>query len=134
MQLGETIAGFHAPVYRALTNLILLGGAAVAIANGTVAAAVSNGLRLWLIGILMWAVGHVAVWATKEGSFQRTARFRGPDLDNATPAELIGTPRASTAPCDGLARRFVRKHYRGAASNGVAMQVGRSDRLAPLSC
>ena len=27
----------------------------------------------------------------KDGSFQRTARFRGPDLDSATPAELIGT-------------------------------------------
>ncbi|MEJ0066191.1 MAG: conjugal transfer protein TrbE [Caulobacteraceae bacterium] len=27
----------------------------------------------------------------KDGSFQRTARFRGPDLDSATPAELIAT-------------------------------------------
>jgi type IV secretion/conjugal transfer VirB4 family ATPase len=27
----------------------------------------------------------------KDGSFQRTARFRGPDLDSATPAELVGT-------------------------------------------
>jgi hypothetical protein len=27
----------------------------------------------------------------KDGSLQRTARFRGPDLDSATPAELIGT-------------------------------------------
>jgi len=27
----------------------------------------------------------------KDGSFQRTAKFRGPDLDSATPAELIGT-------------------------------------------
>jgi type IV secretion system protein TrbE len=27
----------------------------------------------------------------KDGSFQRSARFRGPDLDSATPAELIGT-------------------------------------------
>jgi type IV secretion system protein VirB4 len=26
----------------------------------------------------------------KDGSFQRTARFRGPDLDSATPAELVG--------------------------------------------
>jgi len=25
----------------------------------------------------------------KDGSFQRTARFRGPDLDSATPAELV---------------------------------------------
>jgi type IV secretion system protein VirB4 len=27
----------------------------------------------------------------KDASFQRTAKFRGPDLDSATPAELIGT-------------------------------------------
>ena len=27
----------------------------------------------------------------KDGSFQRTAYFRGPDLDSATPAELVGT-------------------------------------------
>ena len=25
----------------------------------------------------------------KDGSFQRTARFRGPDLESATPAELV---------------------------------------------
>ena len=68
MQPSEPITGFHAPVHRALTDPILLGGAprAVAIANGTLAAAVSLGLRLWLIGILLWAVGHfAAVWATR---------------------------------------------------------------------
>ena len=27
----------------------------------------------------------------KDGSLQRTTRFRGPDLDSATPAELVGT-------------------------------------------
>jgi len=26
----------------------------------------------------------------KDGSFQRTAKFRGPDLDSAVPAELVG--------------------------------------------
>lgn len=68
MQAAGPIAGFHAPVHRALTEPILLGGAprAVAIANGTLAAAVSLGLRLWLVGLAMWAVGHLAaVWATK---------------------------------------------------------------------
>lgn len=68
MQTGESISGFHAPVHRALTDPILLGGAprAVAIANGTLAAAISLGLRLWLIGIVLWLVGHLAaVWATK---------------------------------------------------------------------
>jgi type IV secretion system protein VirB3 len=51
-----------------VTDPILLGGAprAVAIANGTLAAAVTLGLRLWLIGILLWAAGHfAAVWATR---------------------------------------------------------------------
>src|SRR5229473_3322013 len=34
----------------------------------------------------------------KDGSLQRTARFRGPDLDSATPAELIGvTARLNNA-------------------------------------
>lgn len=67
-QAAEPIAGFHAPVHRALTEPILLGGAprAVAIANGTLAAAISLGLRLWLVGLAMWAVGHLAaVWAAK---------------------------------------------------------------------
>ena len=27
----------------------------------------------------------------KDGSFQRTLRFRGPDLDSSTPSELIAT-------------------------------------------
>ncbi|EIM01221.1 conjugal transfer protein TrbE [Rhodanobacter thiooxydans] len=41
---------------------------------------------------LPWA-GLVApgVVLNKDGSFQRTARFRGPDLDSATPGELIAT-------------------------------------------
>jgi len=68
MQPAEPIIGFYAPVHRALTDPILLGGAprAIAIANGTLAAAVSLGLRLWLVGILLWAAGHfAAVWATR---------------------------------------------------------------------
>jgi type IV secretion system protein VirB3 len=68
MDNEATIAGFYAPVHRALTEPILLGGAprTVAIANGTLAGAVGLGLRLWLVGIVIWAVGHiVAVWAAK---------------------------------------------------------------------
>jgi len=39
---------------------------AVAIVNGTLAAAVGIGLQLWLPGILMWIVGHtLAVWGAK---------------------------------------------------------------------
>ncbi|MDE2623705.1 MAG: VirB3 family type IV secretion system protein [Betaproteobacteria bacterium] len=65
---GGEIAGFTVPVHRALTEPILLGGAprGLAILNGTLAGAVGLGLRLWLIGIGIWALGHVAaVWAAK---------------------------------------------------------------------
>jgi len=46
----------------------------------------------WLADWLPWA-GLVApgVVLNKDGSFQRTAHFRGPDLDSATPSELIAT-------------------------------------------
>ena len=68
MDHADTIPGFTIPVHRALTEPILLGGAprAIAILNGTLAAAVGLGLRLWLVGILIWAIGHfAAVWAAK---------------------------------------------------------------------
>ena len=40
--------------------------AAVVIVNGTLAAAVGLGLRLWLAGAAIWLVGHLAaVWATR---------------------------------------------------------------------
>ncbi|MBV5265088.1 VirB3 family type IV secretion system protein [Pinisolibacter aquiterrae] len=63
-----SVAGFMVPVHRSLTEPILLGGAprSVAILLGTLAAAVSLGLRLWLVGLVLWAVGHAAaVWAAK---------------------------------------------------------------------
>ena len=62
------VPGFTVPVHRALTEHILLGGAprALAILNGTLAGAVGLGLRLWLVGLLIWAIGHIAaVWAAK---------------------------------------------------------------------
>lgn len=54
------LAGFAAPVHRALAEPILLAGAprALAIVNGTVAAAVGIGLRLWIAGLVMAVVGH----------------------------------------------------------------------------
>jgi type IV secretion system protein TrbD len=64
----EPIAGFEAPVHRALTEPILLAGAprAVAILNGTVSAAIGLGLRLWIAGLVLWALGHMAaVWTAK---------------------------------------------------------------------
>lgn len=68
VQQGDEVRGFFATVHRSLAEPILLGGAprAVAIANGTLAAAVSLGLRLWIAGLVIWAIGHfVAVWAAK---------------------------------------------------------------------
>ena len=60
--------GFEAPLYRALVEPILLGGAprGMAILNGTLAAALGLGLQAWLAGILVWALGHsVAVIAAR---------------------------------------------------------------------
>jgi type IV secretion system protein TrbD len=68
MAQEETVTGFYAPVHRALTEPILLGGAprAVAIVNGTLAAAVGLGLRLWIAGAAIGLIGHLAaVWAAK---------------------------------------------------------------------
>ena len=65
---GGEVPGFSEPVHRALTEHILLGGAprSLAILNGTLAAALGLGLRLWLVGLALWAVGHfAAVWAAK---------------------------------------------------------------------
>jgi type IV secretion system protein VirB3 len=64
----DEVPGFSVPVHRALTEPILLGGAprSIAILNGTLAAALGLGLRLWLVGIGLWAIGHfAAVWAAK---------------------------------------------------------------------
>lgn len=45
-----------------------------------------------LSDFLPWAaLVAPGVVLNKDGSFQRTARFRGPDLDSATPAELVAT-------------------------------------------
>ena len=68
LQHPDEVAGFSVPVHRALTEQILLGGAprSIAIMNGTLAGAVGLGLRLWLVGLLIWAIGHfAAVWAAK---------------------------------------------------------------------
>ena len=64
----EPAIGFYAPVRRSLTEPILMAGAprSVAIINGTIAAAVGLGLRLWIVGALLWLIGHsFAVWAAR---------------------------------------------------------------------
>ena len=83
MEPSDAIAGFYAPVHRALTEPILLGGAprAVAIVNGTLAAAIGLGLRLWIVGAALWLLGHLAaVWAAKRDAafvdvFRRHLRY-----------------------------------------------------------
>src|SRR5260221_14154676 len=56
-----------------------------------------------LADYLPWAaLVREGVILNKDGSFQRTARFRGPDLDSATPAELV----AITARLNNALRRL----------------------------
>src|SRR4030088_2184382 len=52
-----------------------------------------------LADFLPWAaLVEKGVILNKDGSFQRTARFRGPDLDSATAAELVAiTSRLNNA-------------------------------------
>ena len=64
----DAVPGFTVPVHRALTEHILLGGAprALAIVNGTLAGAIGLGLRLWIAGLVIWAIGHaLSVWAAR---------------------------------------------------------------------
>ena len=77
--------GFEVPVHRSLTEPVLLAGAprSFAILNGTLAAAIGLGLRLWIAGIILWAIGHaVAVWVTRKDHqflnvLSRHARHKG---------------------------------------------------------
>ena len=78
------VEGFAAPVHRALTEPILLGGAprAVAILNGTVAAALGLGLRLWIAGLLLWALG-LRLWIAGAFCSGRLAKLPPSGLQNA---------------------------------------------------
>ena len=74
----DAVPGWTVPVHRALTEQILLGGAprGIAILNGTLAGAVGLGLRLWLVGLALLAVGHgLGVWAgRRDPQFVEVAR------------------------------------------------------------
>lgn len=66
--MAQHIDGFEVPLHRSLTEPILLAGAprTIAIINGTLAAALGLGLRLWIAGLLVWLIGHtLAVLAAK---------------------------------------------------------------------
>ncbi len=79
------LPGYEVALHRALTEPILLAGAprSFAILNGTLAAAIGLGLRLWLAGAALWLIGHaLAVWVTrKDPAFlivlSRHARHKG---------------------------------------------------------
>jgi len=83
------VPGFAVPLHRSLAEPILLGGAprAIAIAVGTLAAAVGIGLQLWIAGLAICILGHAAsVWLTRTepqfiGVFARHLRLRAPVLD-----------------------------------------------------
>ena len=74
----DSVPGFVVPVHRALNEHILLGGAprGLAIANATLAGAIGLGLRLWIAGVVLFALGHmVAVWAAgRDPQFVDVAR------------------------------------------------------------
>lgn len=60
--------GFEVALHRSLTEPILLAGAprSIAILNATLAAAIGLGLRMWISGLIILAVGHtLAVFAAK---------------------------------------------------------------------
>jgi type IV secretory pathway VirB4 component len=67
-----------------------------------------------LADFLPWAaLVAPGVVLNKDGSFQRSAQFRGPDLDSATPAELVGT----TARLNSALRRL------GSGSRSLSRQA-----------
>jgi len=82
---ASVIPGYEVVLHRALTEPILIAGAprSFAILNGTLAAAIGVGLRVWLAGALIWVIGHaIAVWVTrKDPAFltvlSRHARHKG---------------------------------------------------------
>lgn len=82
---SSLVPGYEVILHRSLTEPILLAGAprSFAILNGTMAAAIGLGLRLWIAGLLIWLAGHAsAVWITrKDPAFltvlSRHARHKG---------------------------------------------------------
>ena len=119
---------------------ILMGGAprTVAIANGTLAAAIGLGLRLWIPGALIWAVGHAAaVWAAKrDPQFVDVVRrhLRYPHISaseapDAQPRRVSSvTPPASPTAC--LGPLWSKK---GSSSTRTAPFSARRDFAGPTS-
>src|SRR3974390_2925824 len=84
-----------------------------------------------LAAFLPWAaLVSEGVVLNKDGSLQRTARFRGPDLDSATPAELIG---AAARLNNALRRLGSVWAIFGEASRNVAQHYPQSEFPDPVS-
>jgi type IV secretion system protein VirB3 len=62
MNGAATIPGWSVPLHRSLAEPILLGGVprGMAIALGTLAAAIGLGLQLWIAGVAIYLIGHAA--------------------------------------------------------------------------
>ena len=62
MNGAADIPGWSVPLHRSLTEPILRGGVprGMAIALGTLAAAIGLGLQLWIAGIAIYLIGHAA--------------------------------------------------------------------------
>ena len=81
----STFPGYEVALHRSLTEPILIAGSprSFAILNGTLAAAISLGLRLWIVGLVIWLAGHgIAVWVTRKDPvfltvLSRHARHKG---------------------------------------------------------
>ncbi len=69
MKGPEDIPGWSVPLHRSLSEPILLGGVprGMAIALGTLAAAIGLGLQLWMAGVAIFLIGHaVALFLTRQ--------------------------------------------------------------------
>ena len=66
--MAQDVEGFQIVVHQSLIQPMLLGGAprSLAIINGTLAAALGLGLKMWLAGLGLWLIGHtLSVLAAK---------------------------------------------------------------------
>ena len=71
MNGAAEIPGWSVPLHRSLTEPILLGGVpcGMAIALGTLAAAIGLGLQLWIAGVAIYLIGHAAaLFLTRQDS------------------------------------------------------------------
>ncbi|WP_051335038.1 VirB3 family type IV secretion system protein [Bradyrhizobium sp. Ai1a-2] len=86
--------GFELVLHRSLTEPILIGGAprAAAILIGTLSAVLALGLRLWLVGLVLWVIGHsMAAWlAKRDPAFVEVAI---PSTKGSSHAELERIPQ-----------------------------------------